>query len=1059
MYSKLFIKRGPSSTLIKVNPLFISNLKKYNFLKPFCALFVLSFFISNFVISQTSTFSATGAVQTFTAPTTGCYTIQVWGAKGGNDASSVGGNGGYATGQYNLSAGQVINVYVGGLGLNNSTNSGGGWNGGGNAGSAGASGGGGGASDVRVGGTANSNRIIVAGGGGGAGNSTPGNTGGFGGGLTGGSSGGSAGTGGTQLAGGTGGPAGSLGQGANRATGGDGGGGGGGYYGGGAGNGDYGGGGGSSFIDGVANGSTIAGNASMPNPAGTGANVIGNNGAGRVIISLNTPIAIVNCPTNINICNTTTATWTNPTWTGCPPPAVIPSANYVGTYNGNYYYYVPGVVTWTTARANAVSRGGRLATIESAGENTFLTNYLTSNSIGSAWIGYTDEVSEGNFVSVTGIPLSYGNAPSTASNGVYNNWEVGEPNNAGVGENYTTIVNTGRWNDLGSAATVGYFIEFGLFQTSGFANGATNFPVGTTTINYSIFLPTNLTVTNTCSFTVTVGVPSGNINVFGNNSWNVYGLNNNGTYNSAVPLTGAYHGYYTQTLDNTNNFGFNTQLSWAASTSPSNVSAFNNATGVGTAWQGCVLPNDYYTFVHKRQGFPCASYQLTMNQWDDATQVYIDGVLRWSCTTWIGGSGACTGQTGTNTPTPIGVFELNANSTIEVRTAESTGDSQARLSITPINSGTLAINGQQKTCPVRGDQWVHFYNHPNGNYIASVRGTTPTSDLGLVTATAYVDGSVQLVPACNMPFYETAVLQRHWVITPTIDGNAVVRLPYTNAELTSLATASTTSSSPYDLVTTQPTVLLSKYSGGVFPASVNVDANPNNNCAVGGTTLHNYTAYGTTPVTGITSLYSDFTIPGFSEFWLHGMTNGSPLSVNLKSFSTFCGETDMTISWSTTQEQNSDYFILERSRDGISWEAIAKINGAGTSNTLNNYSYVDQKIEEVYYRLKQFDFDGSNEVFGPIYSKCKTQENALIVYPNPATGSFVVMLNSTNEMKESKIVVQDLNGKLIEKKDVNLSSGVNSVYFEGDNLAKGTYLISIQSENTKVFVPVKLIIQ
>jgi autotransporter-associated beta strand protein len=199
--------------------------------------------------TTTNNYDYAGAAQTFTATYAGTYTFYLWGAKGGaygDGYPAIGGNGGYATGSYELTAGQTINIYVGGAGarINNGSLGGGGWNGGGNG--QGASGGGGGATDIRVGGTALTNRVIVAGGGGGGGLYSY--NGGHGGGLTGGDGGNATnstaaygGTGGTQSAGGTGsgtyaGYAGSLGQGGqggrNSGSSDYAGGGGGGYYGG-----------------------------------------------------------------------------------------------------------------------------------------------------------------------------------------------------------------------------------------------------------------------------------------------------------------------------------------------------------------------------------------------------------------------------------------------------------------------------------------------------------------------------------------------------------------------------------------------------------------------------------------------------------------------------------------------------------------------------------------------------------------------------------------------------------------------------------------------------------
>ncbi|NBV67111.1 MAG: T9SS C-terminal target domain-containing protein [Flavobacteriia bacterium] len=153
----------------------------------------------------TTTLNYTAGPQTFTAPSTGTYTFQLWGAQGGNGLNTVGGLGGYATGTLALTAGQVINVNVGGKG----GNAGGapGWNGGGQGGidsGAGQHGGsGGGASDIRVGGVALANRVIVAGGGAGGGRDAATGVGGGSSGTTsGGYNSGQPGTGGTQVGGG-----------------------------------------------------------------------------------------------------------------------------------------------------------------------------------------------------------------------------------------------------------------------------------------------------------------------------------------------------------------------------------------------------------------------------------------------------------------------------------------------------------------------------------------------------------------------------------------------------------------------------------------------------------------------------------------------------------------------------------------------------------------------------------------------------------------------------------------------------------------------------------------
>lgn len=240
-----------------------------------------------------TTFNYTGNVQTFTAPHTGEYQLEVWGAQGGYGTGpggtyttnqwDEGGKGGYSKATFNLTAGQVVNIYVGGAGSNgrpsySNGSEAGGWNGGGNGY---LGGGGGGATDIRLGGTSYSNRVIVAGGGGGASIDATQSYGGSGGGAN------QSGTTGRQgnatpgtLTSGNG-----LGVGQN-GTGGNSGGGGGGYYGGTThSSGDVGGGGGSGYV-----------NTSL------GSNIVGQTGVqsgnGKAVI---TPLTIAKPVTTITI--------------------------------------------------------------------------------------------------------------------------------------------------------------------------------------------------------------------------------------------------------------------------------------------------------------------------------------------------------------------------------------------------------------------------------------------------------------------------------------------------------------------------------------------------------------------------------------------------------------------------------------------------------------------------------------------------------------------------------------------------------------------------------------
>jgi uncharacterized repeat protein (TIGR02543 family) len=149
--------------------------------------------------------------------------------------------------------------------------------------------------------------------------------------------------------------------------------------------------------------------------------------------------------------------------------------------NGRFYIVENTSRTWTNARdfaARSYYYGvqGYLATITSAEENALVTGKLGE----TGWIAYSDEITEGRFVWLSG--------PERASRLVtpypftYTNWNGGEPNNSG-NEDYTQLYiggsSNGRWNDLPSTSSLKSVIEYG------WGNGDTDNLVSNVTLTYS----------------------------------------------------------------------------------------------------------------------------------------------------------------------------------------------------------------------------------------------------------------------------------------------------------------------------------------------------------------------------------------------------------------------------------------------------------------------------------------------------------------------------------------------------------------------------------------------
>ncbi|MCF8219336.1 MAG: T9SS type A sorting domain-containing protein [Bacteroidales bacterium] len=159
-----------------------------------------------------------------------------------------------------------------------------------------------------------------------------------------------------------------------------------------------------------------------------------------------------------------------------------------------------------------------------------------------------------------------------------------------------------------------------------------------------------------------------------------------------------------------------------------------------------------------------------------------------------------------------------------------------------------------------------------------------------------------------------------------------------------------------------------------------------------------------------------------------------PYPVSLISFYAESHKKKNIISWTTASEINNDYFEIERSISGTDFKPIGIVNGHGTSNSVIDYEFRDHSPprEVVYYKLKQVDYDGTFEYFGPIAVNPAASEEKIKVYPNPAREKLYI--SGLNQ--DIILSIYNPNGQIMYQKtnpqqnmQVNLSHLSSGLYF------------------------------
>ena len=220
------------------------------------------------------------------------------------------------------------------------------------------------------------------------------------------------------------------------------------------------------------------------------------------------------------------------------------------------------------------------------------------------------------------------------------------------------------------------------------------------------------------------------------------------------------------------------------------------------------------------------------------------------------------------------------------------------------------------------------------------------------------------------------------------------------------------------------------------------------NTSAAPTTWFDIGGVGTASGTGtITSSSAPTAFNGFSRFALaNGSGGDNTLPVELVEFTAIQENTAVRVEWTVTAEINNDYWEIERSYDGVTWEVIQQIPSKGNIASERTYTFYDiEAFEgEVYYRLQQYDVDGQSsgsEIeqidFDDEVPSFMESEELFLVYPNPADKQVTVLCS---EQSFSAIQVFDLLGREVTSKVSFKSDGERRWVVDVSRLKRGWYL-------------------
>ena len=331
------------------------------------------------------------------------------------------------------------------------------------------------------------------------------------------------------------------------------------------------------------------------------------------------------------------------------------------------------------------------------------------------------------------------------------------------------------------------------------------------------------------------------------------------------------------------------------------------------------------------------------------------------------------------------------------------------------------------------DSWTYFYKTSSfsnrDTLLLAVKTAGTSATIANTGVTAGLNSGITQITApyaTNEPdgWY---VMNRFWNVTPTAQPTAPqtvpVRFYFTAADFDNF--------NLNNPITSVNEMQFFKFNNGIDP-------NPLNNH--GAALVTDFVKLNSTVYPMGENYYAQFNVTSFSGGGAGADGNGNFFPVTWAGFDAKITQMNhVLVNWATSMEVNNDYFVVERSLDGVTFEQIKQVKAQSGTGQILHYQAVDEKPFSgiSYYRIKQIDINGKST-----YSTTKTVNLVLTfeikVLPNPNKGEFELWVSKPLDSLE--LIVFNLEGKKITS---FAFQKVNNSVPIALNLNTGIYLLKV----------------
>jgi hypothetical protein len=176
-----------------------------------------------------------------------------------------------------------------------------------------------------------------------------------------------------------------------------------------------------------------------------------------------------------------------------------------------------------------------------------------------------------------------------------------------------------------------------------------------------------------------------------------------------------------------------------------------------------------------------------------------------------------------------------------------------------------------------------------------------------------------------------------------------------------------------------------------------------------------------------------------------------PLPIQLIFFEAYLQDGVVKLNWSTESETDNNYFIVQRTADGDTWEDIHRVEGRGTTTQKQDYDAADSQPSEntMYYRLKQVDFDGRFTYSHTVSVGAEVRER-LRLYPTLSRASFTLIAPA---LIAGEVSIHDVRGREVTEIVGLTQESAGKVRGDVSRLPRGVYILKWGWQFVRLYKP------